>query len=76
MDSIQKVLDKEIERKKKAAENIADDAEKKKAENYIKWQETVNKAEVQQAQKKVDAIYQMKNDNLLRITINSEAKIN
>ena len=59
MDSIQKVLDKEIERKKKAAENIADDAEKKKAENYIKWQETVNKAEVQQAQKKVDAINQI-----------------
>ncbi|BCA86642.1 hypothetical protein EsVE80_21650 [Enterococcus saigonensis] len=59
VDSIQKVLDKEIERKKKAAENIADDAEKKKAENYIKWQETVNKAEVQQAQKKVDAINQV-----------------
>lgn len=59
VDSIQKVLDKEIERKKKAAENIADDAEKKKAENYIKWQETVNKAEVQQAQKKVDAINQI-----------------
>nr|DAY87275.1 MAG TPA: minor tail protein [Caudoviricetes sp.] len=59
VDSIQKVLDKEIERKKKAAENITDDAEKKKAENYIKWQETVNKAEVQQAQKKVDAINQV-----------------
>lgn len=59
VDSIQKVLDKEIERKKKAVENIADDAEKKKAENYIKWQETVNKAEVQQAQKKVDAINQI-----------------
>ncbi|MGM0139214.1 phage tail tape measure protein, TP901 family, core region [Enterococcus sp. DIV0755b] len=59
VNSIQKVLDKEIERKKKAAENIVDDAEKKKAENYIKWQETVNKAEVQQAQKKVDAINQV-----------------
>lgn len=59
VDSIQTVLDKEIERKKKAAEKIADDAEKKKAENYIKWQETVNKAEVQQAQKKVDAINQI-----------------
>lgn len=59
VDSIQTVLDKEIERKKKAAEKIADDAEKKKAENYIKWEETVNKAEVQQAQKKVDAINQI-----------------
>ncbi|WP_303753344.1 phage tail tape measure protein [Enterococcus sp. S86.2] len=59
VNSIQKVLDKEIERKKKAAENITDDAEKKKAENYIKWQETVNKAEVEQAKKKVDAINQI-----------------
>lgn len=59
VNSIQKVLDKEIERKKKAAEKITDEDEKKKAENYIKWQETVNKAEVQQAQKKVDAINQV-----------------
>lgn len=59
VNSIQKVLDKEIERKKKAAEKITDEDEKKKAENYIKWQETVNKAEVQQAQKKVDAINQI-----------------
>lgn len=59
VESIQKVLDKELERKKKAAENITDDAEKKKAENYIKWLETVNKAEVEQAKKKVDAINQV-----------------
>ena len=59
VNSIQKVLDKEIERKKKAAEKITDEDEKKKAENYIKWQETVNKIEVQQAQKKVDAINQI-----------------
>ncbi|WP_230711484.1 phage tail tape measure protein [Enterococcus sp. SMC-9] len=59
VESIQKVLDKELERKKKAAENITDSAEKKKAENYIKWQETVNKAEVEQAKKKVDAINQV-----------------
>lgn len=59
VESIQKTLDKELERKKKAAENITDNAEKKKAENYIKWLETVNKAEVEQAKKKVDAINQV-----------------
>lgn len=56
VDSIQKVLDKELERKKKAAEKIEDKNQKKQAEEYLAWQEEVNKAEVQQAQKKVDRI--------------------
>lgn len=56
VDSIQAAMDKEIERKKAAAENLEDPESKAKAEKAIAYEEQVNEALIQQAQKRVDRI--------------------
>lgn len=56
VDSIQAAMDKEIERKKAAAENLKDPESKAKAEKAIAYEEQVNEALIQQAQKRVDRI--------------------
>lgn len=56
VDSIQAAMDKEIERKKAAAENLEDPETKAKAEKAIAYEEQVNEALIQQAQKRVDRI--------------------
>lgn len=59
VDSIQAAMDKEIERKKAAAENLEDPETKAKAEKAIAYEEQVNEALIQQAQKRVDRIDQI-----------------
>ena len=59
VDSIQAAMDKEIERKKAAAENLEDPETKAKAEKTISYDEQVNEALIQQAQKRVDRINEM-----------------
>lgn len=56
VDSIQAAMDKEIERKKVAAENLKDPESKAKADKAIAYEEQVNEALIQQAQKRVDRI--------------------
>lgn len=56
VDSIQAAMDKEIERKKAAAENLKDPESKAKADKAIAYEEQVNEALIQQAQKRVDRI--------------------
>lgn len=56
VDSIQAAMDKEIERKKAAAETLEDPESKAKAEKAIAYEEQVNKASIEQAQKRVDRI--------------------
>lgn len=56
VDSIQDAMDKEIERKKAAAENLKDPESKAKADKAIAYEEQVNEALIQQAQKRVDRI--------------------
>lgn len=56
VDSIQAAMDKEIERKKAAAENLEDPESKAKAEKAIAYEEQVNEALIQQAQKRVNRI--------------------
>lgn len=56
VDSIQAAMDKEIERKKAAAKNLEDPESKAKADKAIAYEEQVNEALIQQAQKRVDRI--------------------
>lgn len=56
VDSIQAAMDKEVERKKAAAETLEDPESKAKAEKAIAYEEQVNRASIEQAQKRVDRI--------------------
>lgn len=62
VDSIQEAMEKEKERKKEAAEKLEDPESRKKAEKAIAYQDQVDKALVEQAQKRVDRINKILED--------------
>lgn len=76
--SLEEILDKELDRKKKAIENLEDETMKKEAEEYLKTLDEKNRKEIEQAQQKVDEINQILNtasENHRSISENERKKI-